>query len=75
MISFPITYTSVVMLRRDFFFPPLYDLLVLLWSGIYLRPCTGTWEKNVSPSSLSLGGIPESYSDCTLGGIRGRERF
>ena len=27
---------------------------------------------NVSPSGLSLGGIPEAYSDCTPGGIRGK---
>ena len=25
---------------------------------------------NVSPSGLSLGGIPEGYSDCTLDAIR-----
>ena len=31
--------------------------------------------KNVSPSGLSLGGIPEGYSDCTLGGIRGKQDF
>ena len=30
---------------------------------------------NVSPSGLSLGGIPEGYSDCTLGGIRGKKGF
>ena len=30
---------------------------------------------NVSPSSLSLGGIPEGYSDCTPGGIRGKQDF
>ena len=30
---------------------------------------------NVSPSGLSLGGIPEAYSDCTLGGIRGKQGF
>ena len=48
---------------------------VLLWSGIYSSLCTGTQEMNVSPSSLSLGGIPEGYSDCTLGGIRGKQGF
>ena len=26
---------------------------------------------NGAPSGLSLGGIPEGYSDCTLGGIKG----
>lgn len=26
---------------------------------------------NGAPSDLSLGGIPEGYSDCTPGGIRG----
>ena len=36
---------------------------VLLWSGIYSRSCTGTQVMNVSPGSLSLGGIPEGYSD------------
>ena len=30
---------------------------------------------NVSPSGLSLGGILESYSDCTLGGIGGKQGF
>ena len=30
---------------------------------------------NVSPSSLSLGGIPEGYSNCTPGGIRGKQGF
>ena len=30
---------------------------------------------NVSPSSLRLGGILEGYSDCTLGGIRGKRGF
>ena len=29
----------------------------------YLGSCTGTQVMNVSPSSLSLGGIPEVYSD------------
>ena len=36
---------------------------VLLWSGIYSGSCTGTQVTNVSPSSLSLGGILEGYSD------------
>ena len=30
---------------------------------------------NVSSSGLSLGGIPEHYSDCTMGGIRGSKGF
>ena len=30
---------------------------------------------NVFPSGLSLGGIPEGYSDCTPGGIRGKQGF
>ena len=30
---------------------------------------------NVSPSGLSLGGIPEGYSDCTPGSIRGMQGF
>ena len=30
---------------------------------------------NVFPSSLSLGGIPEGYFDCTPGGIRGKQDF
>ena len=38
-------------------------VLVLLWSGIYLGLCTGTQVTNVSYSGLSLGGIPEGYSD------------
>ena len=32
-------------------------------------------EMNVSPNSLSLRGIPEGYSDCTPGGIRGKQGF
>ena len=46
-------------------------VLVLLWSGIYSGSCTGTQVMNIVPSGLSLGGIPEGYSDCTPGGIRG----
>ena len=38
---------------------------VLLWSGIYSGLCIGNQVMNVSPSSLSLGGIPEGYFDCT----------
>ena len=34
---------------------------------------TGTQVTNVFPSDLSLGGIPEGYSDCTLGGFRGKQ--
>ena len=30
---------------------------------------------NVPPSGLSLGGILEGYSDCTLGSIRGKQSF
>ena len=30
---------------------------------------------NVSPSSLSLGGILKGYSDYTPGGIRGKQGF
>ena len=45
---------------------------VLLWPGIYSESCTGTQVTNVSPSGLSLGGIPEGYSDCTPGSIRGK---
>ena len=29
----------------------------------YSGSCTGTQVTNVSPNSLSLGGIPEGYSD------------
>ena len=36
---------------------------VLLWSGLYSGWCTGTQVMNVSHSGLSLGGIPEGYSD------------
>ena len=50
-------------------------VLLLLWSGIYSGLCTGTEVMNVSPSGLSLGGIPEGYSDCTPGGIRGTQGF
>ena len=46
---------------------------VLLWSGIYSGSCTGTRVMNVSPSGLSLGGIPEGYSDCTPDGIESRK--
>ena len=48
---------------------------VLLWSGIYSGWCTHTQVTNVSPSGLSWGGILECYSDCTLGGIRGKQGF
>ena len=50
-------------------------ILVLLWSGIYSGLYTGTQVMNVSLSGLSLGGIPESYSDCTPGGIRNKQGF
>ena len=33
-----------------------------MWSQIYSRLCIGTQEMDVSPSSPSLGGIPEGYS-------------
>ena len=36
---------------------------VLLWSGIYSGSCIGTQVTNVSHNGLSLGGIPEGYSD------------
>ena len=49
--------------------------LVLLWSGIYSRLCTGIQETNVYPSGLSLGGILEGYTDSTPGGIRGKQGF
>ena len=45
---------------------------VLLWSGIYSGSCIGTQVMNVTPRGLGLGGILESYSDCTPGGIRGK---
>ena len=45
---------------------------VLLQSGIYSGSCTDTQVTNVSPGGLSLGGIPEGYSDCILRGIRGK---
>ena len=45
-------------------------VVVLLWSGIYSWLYTGTQVMNVSPSSLSLEGILEGYSDCSLDGIR-----
>ena len=47
---------------------------VLLWSGIYSGSCTGTRDK-CFPQRFSLGGILEGYSDCTPGGIRGKQRF
>ena len=50
-------------------------IAVLLWSGIYSGSCTGTQVTNVSLSGLSLGAIPEGYSDCTLGDIRGNQGF
>ena len=45
-------------------------IVVLLWSETYSGLCTGTQVMNISPSSLSLDGIPEGFSDSTLGGIR-----
>ena len=50
-------------------------VMVLLWSGIYSGLCPGTQVMNVSPSGLSLGSIAEGYSDCTPGGIRGKQGF
>ena len=35
----------------------------------------GTQMMNVSPRGLSLGGILEGYSDCTPGGIGGKQGF
>ena len=32
-------------------------------------------DDNVSPNSLSLGGILEGYYDCTPGGIRDKQGF
>ena len=51
------------------------SFIFLLWSGIYSGSCTGTQLTNVSPSSLSLEGFLEGYSDFTLGGIRGKRGF
>ena len=48
---------------------------VLLWSGIYSGSHTGTQVTIVSPSSFSLGDIPEDYSNYTPGGIRGKPGF
>ena len=45
-------------------------IATLSWSGTYSGLCTGTQLMNISPSSLSLDGIPEGFSDCNLGGIR-----
>ena len=39
---------------------------VSVWSGIYSGLCRGTQVTNVSPSGLSLGGIPQGYSECAL---------
>ena len=48
---------------------------VLLWSGIHSGSFTGPQVTNISPSDLILGGIPEDYSDCTPGDIRGKQGF
>ena len=45
-------------------------IAILSWSGTYSGLCTGTQLMNISPSSLSLDGILEGFSDCNLGGIR-----
>ena len=45
-------------------------IAILLWSGTYSGLCTGTQVMNISPSSLSLDGSLEGFSDCNLGGIR-----
>ena len=50
-------------------------ILILLWSGIYSGSWTSTQVTNVFPSNLSLGGIQEGYSNCILGGIRGKQGF
>ena len=47
----------------------------LLRSGIYSGSGIGTQVMNVSSSGLRLGGILEGYSDCTPGGIRGKQGF
>ena len=39
----------------------------------YTQGCAWALVTNVSPSGLGLGGIPEGYSDCTPGGIRGKQ--
>ena len=45
-------------------------IVILSWSGTYSGLCTGTQAMNISPSSLSLDGIPDGFSDSNLGGIR-----
>ena len=40
----------------------LYNLMLLLRSGLYSGMCTGTCKTDASPSSPSLGNILESYS-------------
>ena len=65
-ISFAIAYTGVVTLGKNRYLSFML-ISVLLWSGIYSGSCTSTQLTNVSPSGLSLGGIPEGYADCTPG--------
>ena len=45
-------------------------IAILSWSGTYSGLCTGTQLMNISPSSLSLDGILDGFSDSNLGGIR-----
>ena len=45
-------------------------IAILSWSGTYSGLCTGTQVMNISPSSLSLDGILDGFSDSNLGGIR-----
>ena len=45
-------------------------IVILSWSGTYSGLCTGTQVMNISPSSLSLDGILDGFSDSNLGGIR-----
>ena len=52
-----------------------FSLYQSFGSREYSRSCTGTQETNVPHSGLSLGGIPGGYSDCTLGGIGGKQDF
>ena len=47
---------------------------VLLWSGIYSGSCTGTQVMKVSPAVLAWEAF-QKVTDCTPGGIRGKQVF
>ena len=73
-ICFTIAYTGAVTLGRNTLVLCLYRCLTVV-RNIPPGSRTGTRETSVSPRGLNLGAILEGYSDCTPGGIRGKQGF